>query len=91
MQLRFKHACKFHYAMKPFPMLCDVAALHWPGSARIVDANVAEPPARDLGGIEQCRHHVRANLVGTADEALVRLVRRGAQQGIDAIRSRIPG
>ncbi|ESY62236.1 hypothetical protein X742_33610 [Mesorhizobium sp. LNHC232B00] len=59
-----------------------MAALHWSGPARIIDAHVAEPPAGDLGGIEQRRDHVRADLVGTADEALQRIVGRSAQQAL---------
>lgn len=79
-QLRLGHAGEIHNAVETLAVLRNMTALHRARAARIVNPHVAQPSAGHLGGIEQGRHHVRSDLVGTADEALLRLVGRGAQE-----------
>ena len=86
MELWLPHSDQVHKTIKSFPVSRNMPALDRSGVTRIVSAAVVQSAACYFGWIEKCRHHGRADLVGTTNKPLTRFMRRRAEQSLTVIR-----
>ncbi|MCF3981541.1 hypothetical protein L2D77_32760, partial [Pseudomonas aeruginosa] len=82
MQLRLWDAGQHDEAIQTFAVFRDMPAFDRPGPPRVVHAHVTQSPACDLCGVEQGRDHIGSDLVRTADETLLGIVRRNSQKAL---------